>query len=273
MLKWLFVGLHRRSSWAGSSPRGSIAGLGMTSRTPDRSLPIVARGGDGRRSSGSSPASPSGRKGGQIEAGLKAFFGALLAAGGMFAVRTWVKLDVDLAFAARWQRHHRRISPAVRCRSSRPSSAGSTSSTTPPSRRTAGQERQGSGRRERPRRRRSRGRRRARRGRGEEALSLSDASGRALLFALTCLVLAPDGGAGGAWARAAALGRAPRVRPVLDAGSRRCLRAPLSDVHLCGDARPERRRGWALTFDDGPESGTTLRVLDALDAVGAKATL
>ena len=38
-------------------------------------------------------------KAGGIEAGLKAFFGALLAAGGMFAVRTWLHLDVDLSLA------------------------------------------------------------------------------------------------------------------------------------------------------------------------------
>ena len=31
-------------------------------------------------------------------------------------------------------------------------------------------------------------------------------------------------------------------------------------------------RGWALTFDDGPDPVTTPRVLDALDAAGAKAT-
>src|ERR1700726_1722327 len=36
-------------------------------------------------------------KGGQIEAGLKAFFGGLLAAGGMFALSTWVHFDVDLS--------------------------------------------------------------------------------------------------------------------------------------------------------------------------------
>jgi hypothetical protein len=35
-------------------------------------------------------------KGGQIEAGLKAFFGALLGAGGMFAIRQWLKIDLDL---------------------------------------------------------------------------------------------------------------------------------------------------------------------------------
>jgi len=35
-------------------------------------------------------------KGGQIEAGLKAFFGALLASGMMFALRRWVTVDVDL---------------------------------------------------------------------------------------------------------------------------------------------------------------------------------
>ncbi len=34
--------------------------------------------------------------GGQIEAGLKAFFGALLASGMMFALRRWVHFDVDL---------------------------------------------------------------------------------------------------------------------------------------------------------------------------------
>jgi hypothetical protein len=36
-------------------------------------------------------------RGGQIEAGLKAFFGALLGAGGMFAIRQWLKVDVDLS--------------------------------------------------------------------------------------------------------------------------------------------------------------------------------
>ncbi|MBX3215286.1 MAG: hypothetical protein KF850_24840 [Labilithrix sp.] len=33
---------------------------------------------------------------GKIEAGLKAFFGALIALGGMFALRQWVHVDVDL---------------------------------------------------------------------------------------------------------------------------------------------------------------------------------
>lgn len=33
---------------------------------------------------------------GKIEAGLKAFFGALLAVGGMFVLRQWVRFDVDL---------------------------------------------------------------------------------------------------------------------------------------------------------------------------------
>ena len=35
-------------------------------------------------------------KGGQIEAGLKAFFGALLGAGLMFAIRSWLDVSVDL---------------------------------------------------------------------------------------------------------------------------------------------------------------------------------
>ncbi len=33
---------------------------------------------------------------GRIEAGLKAFFGILLSLGGMFALRQWAKIDVDL---------------------------------------------------------------------------------------------------------------------------------------------------------------------------------
>lgn len=36
-------------------------------------------------------------RGGQIEAALKAVFGAVLAAGAMFALRTWVHIDVDFA--------------------------------------------------------------------------------------------------------------------------------------------------------------------------------
>src|SRR3954453_3964520 len=34
---------------------------------------------------------------GKIEAGLKAFFGALLAVGGMFVLRQWVNVNVDLS--------------------------------------------------------------------------------------------------------------------------------------------------------------------------------
>src|SRR3954452_23757069 len=34
---------------------------------------------------------------GKIEAGLKAFFGVLLALGGMFALRTWANVNLDLS--------------------------------------------------------------------------------------------------------------------------------------------------------------------------------
>ena len=37
-------------------------------------------------------------RGGQIEAGLKAFFGALLGAGLMFAIRSWLTVTLDLDF-------------------------------------------------------------------------------------------------------------------------------------------------------------------------------
>jgi len=42
---------------------------------------------------------------GKIEAGLKAFFGALLAAGGMFAIRRWGNVDIDLTALKLGQGH------------------------------------------------------------------------------------------------------------------------------------------------------------------------
>jgi peptidoglycan/xylan/chitin deacetylase (PgdA/CDA1 family) len=94
---------------------------------------------------------------------------------------------------------------------------------------------------------------------------------RALLFVLTLLALvvagqAVVGHAPPLWTAAVALFLyiglvlsgvfALRLRMFIDAVTR----------------GPRGARGWALTFDDGPDPETTPRVLDALDAAGAKAT-
>jgi peptidoglycan/xylan/chitin deacetylase (PgdA/CDA1 family) len=94
---------------------------------------------------------------------------------------------------------------------------------------------------------------------------------RALLFALTLLALVVAG--------QAVMGRPPPLWVSLGAF------AVYSGLVLSGvfalrfrmfiDAitqGPRGARGWALTFDDGPDPVTTPRVLDALDAAGAKAT-
>jgi peptidoglycan/xylan/chitin deacetylase (PgdA/CDA1 family) len=94
---------------------------------------------------------------------------------------------------------------------------------------------------------------------------------RALLFAATGLVLVLAG--------QAAMGHAP---PLWGAFLAFALYSALIltgvfalRLRMFVDAvtsGPNGVRGWALTFDDGPDPQTTPRVLDALDEVGAKAT-
>ena len=63
-------------------------------------------------------------KGGGIEAGIKAFFGALLAAGGMYAVRTWFHMEVDPLDVACRARGRRRFAGGGAPRSSQACSGG-----------------------------------------------------------------------------------------------------------------------------------------------------
>jgi hypothetical protein len=96
MLKRLFVGLVIGAIVGGLAAAGVIAGLGWVTVPGFFAFVLAAATG---ALVGLVAGKPIWASGGQIEAGLKAFFGALLAAGGMYAIRTWLKVDVDLAVA------------------------------------------------------------------------------------------------------------------------------------------------------------------------------
>jgi hypothetical protein len=96
MLKRLFVGLVIGAIVGGLVAAGVIAGLGWVTVPGFFAFVLAAVTG---ALVGLVAGKPIWASGGQIEAGLKAFFGALLAAGGMYAIRTWLKVDVDLAVA------------------------------------------------------------------------------------------------------------------------------------------------------------------------------
>ena len=93
MLKRLLVGLVIGAIVGGLVAAGAIAGLGWLRMPVLGAYALAAVTGV---LTGLVAGKPIWAKGGGIEAGLKAFFGALLAAGGMYAVRTWLHLDVDL---------------------------------------------------------------------------------------------------------------------------------------------------------------------------------
>jgi hypothetical protein len=96
MLKRLFVGFILGAIVGALVAAGAIAALGaaVAPMGPFFAFALAAVTGV---LTGLVAGKPIWAKGGQIEAGLKAFFGALLAAGGMYAIRTWLQLDVDLA--------------------------------------------------------------------------------------------------------------------------------------------------------------------------------
>jgi hypothetical protein len=95
MLKRLVVGLVLGLVIGGLFAAGVVAGLHMTVVPAWFAYALAAVTGV---VTGLVAGKPIWAKGGQIEAGLKAFFGALLGVGLMFAVRTWVNPVVDLSF-------------------------------------------------------------------------------------------------------------------------------------------------------------------------------
>jgi hypothetical protein len=98
MLKRLFLGLLIGAAVGALVAAGAIAVLGtaVMPMGPFVAFTLAAVTGV---LTGLVAGKPIWAKGGQIEAGLKAFFGALLAAAGMYAVRTWLHFDVDLTVA------------------------------------------------------------------------------------------------------------------------------------------------------------------------------
>ena len=96
MLKRLVLGLVLGLIIGGVIAVGLVQGLHVTTfATAGAVLAYVAAAVTGIVT-GLVAGKPIWSEGGRIEAGLKAFFGALLAAGGMFALRTWAKVEVDL---------------------------------------------------------------------------------------------------------------------------------------------------------------------------------
>jgi hypothetical protein len=98
MVKRLLVGLVLGLVVGGLVGALSIKGLGLS---------VLATGGGAAlayllaavagAATGLVAGKPIWAAGGKIEAGLKAFFGALIAAGILAAVRTWVHVDLDLS--------------------------------------------------------------------------------------------------------------------------------------------------------------------------------
>jgi hypothetical protein len=98
MLKRLLVGLVLGVLIGGIVAAGIVKGMGVASfaDTGGAALAYLAATVTGVLA-GLVAGKPIWAKGAWIEVGLKAFFGSLLAAGAMFALRKWVDVSVDLA--------------------------------------------------------------------------------------------------------------------------------------------------------------------------------
>lgn len=95
MLKRLIVGLVLGTVIGGVFAAVLVQGLGMTVFT-NAVFAYLAAAATGIIT-GLVAGKPIWSADGKIEAGLKAFFGVLLGLGGMFALRTWANVNVDLS--------------------------------------------------------------------------------------------------------------------------------------------------------------------------------
>ena len=95
MIKRLLVGLLTGFAIGAIVAVALVQGMGMTAMGAVMAYLLAAATG---ALTGLVAGKPIWSKGGQIEAGLKTFFGALLAVGAMFVLRMWVHLDLDLRF-------------------------------------------------------------------------------------------------------------------------------------------------------------------------------
>jgi hypothetical protein len=93
MLKRLIIGLLLGTIVGGVVAAVLVQGFGMTYFSPVFAYLAAAVTGV---LTGLVAGKPIWSADGKIEAGLKAFFGALLSLGAMFAIRTWAKIDLDM---------------------------------------------------------------------------------------------------------------------------------------------------------------------------------
>lgn len=91
MVKRLVLGLVIGILTGGLVAAALIAGLGLVAVPAFVGFALAAATG---ALTGLVAGKPIWASGGQIEAGLKAFFGALLAAGGLYAIRAWLPMHV-----------------------------------------------------------------------------------------------------------------------------------------------------------------------------------
>jgi hypothetical protein len=96
MFKRLIVGLAIGMVMGAVAAIALVKGLGITSFLDQSTVAYLAALATGAFV-GLVAGKPVWAKGAWIEVGLKAFFGSLLAAGGMFALRRWGSMSLDLA--------------------------------------------------------------------------------------------------------------------------------------------------------------------------------
>ena len=96
MLKRLIVGLILGTVIGAAVAAVLVQGMGWTLGFPNAFFAYLAAGVTGVIT-GLVAGKPIWSSDGKIESGLKAFFGVLLGLGGMFALRTWANLHVDLS--------------------------------------------------------------------------------------------------------------------------------------------------------------------------------
>jgi hypothetical protein len=93
MLKRLLIGLFTGFAIGAIVAVALVQGMGMTVMGAVTAYLLAAATG---ALTGLIAGKPIWSKGGQIEAGLKTFFGALLSVGAMFVLRMWVHVNLDL---------------------------------------------------------------------------------------------------------------------------------------------------------------------------------
>ncbi|HEY3818420.1 MAG TPA: hypothetical protein VGL81_14700 [Polyangiaceae bacterium] len=100
MLRRLLIGLVLGAIVGGLAAAALVAGLHIAMFAPDTGGAVLAylTAAVTGVLTGLVAGKPIWASGAKIEAGLKAFFGALLAAGLMFALRQWVHFQPDMAF-------------------------------------------------------------------------------------------------------------------------------------------------------------------------------